>query len=48
VDVDDYFGRVNDGAYKNAVKQLLRSGKVIRQKEQWNAELDDREVLRRA
>lgn len=46
--LDAYFGRVKDGAYANAVKQLVRGGEVIRQKDRWNAKLDDREVLRRA
>jgi three-Cys-motif partner protein len=46
--LDDYFGRVKEGAYANAVKQLVRSRKVIRQRERWNAKLSDREVLRRA
>jgi three-Cys-motif partner protein len=46
--LDEYFGRVKDGAYANAAKQLVRAGLVIRQKDRWNAKLDDREVLRRA
>jgi three-Cys-motif partner protein len=45
--LDDYFGRVKDGAYGNAVKQLVRRGEVRRQKDQWRAKLDERELLRR-
>jgi hypothetical protein len=43
-----YFGRVKDGAYSNAVKQLVHAGKVRRQKDWWKAKLDERELLWRA
>jgi three-Cys-motif partner protein len=46
--LNDYFGRVKSGAYANAVKNLVRAKKVDRQKERWNAKLDDRELLRRS
>jgi three-Cys-motif partner protein len=45
--LDDYFGRVKDGAYARTVKQLVRAGDIRRQKDWWNAHLDEREVLRR-
>lgn len=46
--LDDYFGRVKDGAYSNVVKDLVREGAVARQKENWRAKLDERELLRRS
>jgi three-Cys-motif partner protein len=46
--LNDYFGRVKQGAYANAVRQLVRAEKVLRQKPRWNAKLDEREILRAA
>jgi hypothetical protein len=44
--LDDYFGRVKDGAYANAVKALARTGRIRRQKPKWNAKLEASEILR--
>jgi three-Cys-motif partner protein len=43
--LDDYFGRVKEGAYSNTVKALARASRIQREKERWNARLDDDELI---